>query len=115
MKLWDIETWQCFYTIDWFDDSISACFNPDGTQILLNHKGKTYIYDIDYDLHFPGWDDWNEGARSYLDIFLTLHPNWTDDDFKILITELQNRGYGWLRPEGVNTKLLELSNKKTEF
>ena len=29
-------------------------------------------------------------------------------DFANLITDLQNRGYGWLRPEGVRKKLNEL-------
>jgi len=45
----------------------------------------------------------------YLDIFLTLHSNWTDEDFNnILIPNLQKCGYGWLRPEGVRAKLDEL-------
>ena len=40
--------------------------------------------------------------------FLTLHPNYTNTDFEGLVRELQNRGYGWLRPEGVRAKLEEL-------
>jgi len=57
-----------------------------------------------------------------LEIFLTLHcrnkdgsltrvgkPRWTDDDFQQLITQLQQRGFGWLRPEGVRRKLQELT------
>jgi len=33
----------------------------------------------------------------------------TEEDFNnILILDLQNRGYGWLRPEGVRIKLDEL-------
>ena len=73
------------------------------------------LWTIDYAYHFPGWADWDEGARPYLEIFFTLHPNWTEADFDRLIAELQTRGYGWLRPEGVRTKLNEmrLSEKKT--
>ena len=118
VKLWNIKTGQCLFTIDWLNDDISgksafpfhidsALFNQNGTHIILSRGGILYI---DYDLHFPGWTDWDEGARQYLDIFLALHPNWTDDDFKNLITELQNRGYGWIEPEGVRVKLQELSN-----
>ncbi len=74
------------------------------------------LWTIDYTYHFPGWTDWDEGARPYLQIFLTLHPDWTEADFGDLITELQNRGYGWLRPEGVRAKLNEMcaSVKKTK-
>ena len=47
--------------------------------------------------------------------FLTFYPNYTDADFERLITELKNRGYGWLRQEGVKPKLQELSRKKVGF
>ena len=74
---------------------------------------------IDYAYHFPGWADWDEGARPYLEIFSTLHPDRTEEDFSGLITELQNLGYGWIRPEGVRTKLsemrLSIKNKKHGF
>jgi hypothetical protein len=66
--------------------------------------------------------DWDEGARPYLETFLTLHcpygedgvsrvgkPEWSEDDFQQLLTELQYRGYGWLRPEGVRKKLEEMT------
>jgi hypothetical protein len=53
------------------------------------------------------------GARPYLEIFRTLHPTWTDEDFNnILIPDLQRRGYGWLRPEGVRVELDKLTNLK---
>ena len=64
------------------------------------------------ELHFPGWHDWDEGARPFLNIFLKLHPNWTDEDFNnILIPDLQNRGYGWLLPEGVRKELIKMSER----
>ena len=59
-------------------------------------------------------------------INLGLHPNivscyyvrnflvvrngkWDEEDFKWLINDLQNSGYGWLRPEGVRKKLEEMA------
>ena len=92
-------------------------FSEDGNQIgAVYHPSSDddncceYVtYDIDWEYHFPGWQNWDEGARPYLEIFLTLHPDWSDADFNnILIPDLQNRGYGWLRPEGVRIKLDEL-------
>ena len=71
---------------------------------------------------FPEPSDWDEGARPYLEKFLTLccpvdkdgirsvgKPVWNDEDFKKLLNELQHRGYGWLRPQGVRKKLEEMT------
>ena len=85
-------------------------FIPNGKKILISCGLTIYIYDLYFELEFPGWHDWDEGARPYLNIFLTFHPQWTDADFNnILIPDLQNRGYGWLRPEGVRAKLEEMT------
>jgi hypothetical protein len=77
---------------------------------------------LDWEYEFPGWADWDEGARPYLEAFLILYcpygsdgisrigkPIWNDEDFKKLITDLQCRSYGWLRPEGVRKKLEEMT------
>jgi len=111
MKIWDITTGKCIHTIDSFTDAVlKVSFSPDGRQIAVADKHEAHIYNLDFDLHFPGWQDWDEGARPYMDIFLALHPNWTDEDFNyILIPDLQNRGYGWLRPEGVRRELEKMS------
>jgi len=110
-KLWDLTMKECILTFDGFTSEVQkVCFSPDGQQIALSSSVETHIYTICYDLHFPGWHNWDEGARPYLDIFLTVYPDWTDDDFNnILIPDLQNRGYGWLRPEGVKIELLKMS------
>jgi WD40 repeat protein len=110
IKLWNVKTGQCLHTFEGHSSYVnSVCFSPDGTSIISGGKHEIVIYDLDYELSFPGWANWDEGARPYLDIFLTLHPDWTDKDFdNILIPELQRRGYGWLRPEGVRAKLEEI-------
>jgi WD40 repeat protein/serine/threonine protein kinase len=60
---------------------------------------------------FPGWAEWDEGARPFLERFLALHPAWTDEQFgKILLPELQNRGYGWLEAESVRMRLEEMDS-----
>jgi WD40 repeat protein len=113
LKMWDIKTRECVLTFDGLSEYVfdgDVRFSPDGKKIALKKAKDFYVYEFDYDLHFPGWHDWDEGARPYLDIFLALHPHWTDDDFNnILIPDLQNRGYGWLRPEGVRKELEKIS------
>jgi hypothetical protein len=36
-------------------------------------------------------------------------PAWTEDDFQKLLTEIQCRGCGWLRPEGVRRQLEKMT------
>jgi hypothetical protein len=80
------------------------------------------LWELVWDYEFPGWADLDDGARPSLEIFLTIHcqcgkdgisparkPTWTEDDFQKLLTDLQYRGYGWLRPEGVRKKLEEMA------
>ena len=77
-------------------------------RLLVLCVGQMLIYELGYELEFPGWADWDDGALPYAQSFLSIHPEYTKADFDALITELQNRGYGWLRPEGVQMKLDEL-------
>ena len=85
--------------------------------------------------------DWDEGARQYLEDFLTLRtpyaatiptdheasedevtraltrrgrPESSDEDFKELLDTLGYAGYGWLRPEGVRHELEEMSRQPIE-
>jgi WD40 repeat protein len=117
VKLWNIETEECIQTFEGFTAKIiKLCFSSDGQEAIVATGNGIYIYSLYFDLHFPGWHDWDEGARPYLEIFLTLHPNWTNEDFNnILIPDLQNRGYGWIRPEGVRVELEKMDNQKTSF
>jgi hypothetical protein len=93
------------------------------------------LWNLEWQYVFPGWADWDEGARPYLETFLTLHtpfageiplnlkpseeeikqfltrqgqPTWSEEDFQGLMTQLGQRGYGWLRDDGVRKKLEEI-------
>jgi WD40 repeat protein len=109
VKLWEVSTGICIYTFKEIKSVVSVCFSPDGTKIAAAVDVSIHIHHLEFDLHFPGWADWDEGARPYLDIFLKLHPRWTEEDFERLILDLQNRGYGWLRPEGVKAQLKSIN------
>ena len=115
LSVWHIATLQCIHSSLRLTDCFSAYFSLDGTQIIAIGRRKIHIYNIDYDIHFPGYTDWDDGALPYIKNFLSLYPNYTDTDFERLITELQNCGYGWLLPKGVKAKLQKLSSGKTEF
>jgi hypothetical protein len=103
LKLWDIDTGECLRT---FEGHTTVVFCPDGRFALSGSKDKTLkLWQFDWEYKFPGWADWDDGAEPYLQIFLTLHLEYTEEDVQKLLTELQYRGYGWLHSEGVLKKL----------
>lgn len=86
-------------------------FFPDGKSILSCGFEKALIlWDIGWKHEFPGWTDWDEGAKPHLLNFLTLHPNWDETDFTHLLRNLQTWGFGYIREEGVRQKLRELGS-----
>jgi len=83
------------------------------------------IWGLDWEYEFPDPVEWDEGARPYLEIFLTLHtpydpdglsrvgvPSWDEAGFDQLVAELGLRGYGWLRPAGVRARLEALAAER---
>jgi WD40 repeat protein len=108
-----MENGTCIRTFDEKVDSVySITFSPDGKFALSGSEdGTLKLWRLDWKYEFPGWTDWDDGAEPYLRNFLTLRERqWSEDDFNYLINDLQNRGYGWLRPEGVRKKLDEMKN-----
>jgi WD40 repeat protein/serine/threonine protein kinase len=103
-----------------------VAFAPSGEFVLsVGRDSKICLSRLDWDYDFPDPADWDEGARPYLDIFLTLHtpygpdglsrvgkPQWTEEDFQKLLQELGYRGYGWLRPEGVRRELEKMAKER---
>jgi len=89
----------------------AVCFAPDDCMLLTGSSDFSFcLFELDWDYEFPGFVDWDEGAKPYLEIFLTLHPKWTENDEEELVAELQTRGYGYIRPEGVRAKLAEMTD-----
>ncbi len=110
VRLWDLVSGECIHTFEGLSAYFCPAYFGEDNKIFIASMNSMFVYQMVFNLHFPGWKDWSDGARPYLEIFLTFHPNWTDEDFtNILIPELQRRGFGWLRPEGVRVKLEEMS------
>lgn len=91
-----------------FPESCYDCdCSPDGFEfVFTNRKPKNQEYDInlielDYELNFPGWLDWDEEAEPYLEIFRTLYPKRSQKKIDEFMEILQKHGFGYLRREGV--------------
>ena len=128
--LWDLETGQCLRTFEGHERPV-ACLavSPDARWLLSGaFDGELKLWELIWDYEFPGAADLDLGIRHHLRIFLARHrpyakvglrrretpgregrASWGDRDLKRLLTELQQRGYGWLRPEGVRRELERLA------
>ena len=119
IRLWNVYTGEDIHVISGHKNKIDAVYiSSDGSKTLsvalknqIERNRENILCFLDWEITFPGWADWDDGAQPYLNNFIILHPNWTDKDFDGLITELQNCGYGWLWPEGVRAKLKEMGDK----
>jgi WD40 repeat protein len=88
-------------------------FHTGGKFLLISTTEAVTIYRLNYNYEFPGWTDWDDGALPYLESFLAFHKEgYNNEEFNVLITELQNRGLGYIRPEGVRAKLNALNKVK---
>jgi pSer/pThr/pTyr-binding forkhead associated (FHA) protein len=114
----------------------SAVFSPDSSYLLSGSADNTSkLWVLDWDLSQP-LQDWDEGAKPYLETFLLLHtpraaalppqpsetdlvralsrrgaPEWNDADFDALIQTLGNAGYGWLRSSRVRRHLMAMTTE----
>jgi hypothetical protein len=126
VRLWELATGECVRVFEGHEEDVNAvAISPDGCRALSGSKdGTLRLWELVWDYEFPEPADWDEGARPYLQIFLTLHPShregllgrkvipsWTEVEFQRLLSDLQHRGYGWLRPEGVRRELEKMTRK----
>jgi WD40 repeat protein len=138
LKLWETATGQCLRTLEGHKGEVtSVCLSLDGRWALSGSKDTTLkLWFLDWELEERELADWDEGARPFLEVFLSARvpyaaalptdrepseeeitraltregkPVWTDDDFQQLLFTLGCSGYGWLRPEGIRGELEKMT------
>jgi WD40 repeat protein/serine/threonine protein kinase len=172
LKVWDTSNGQCLRTCYGHLDAVTAVtWSADGRYALSGSADRTVkLWILDWELVDPQPADWDEGARPYVEAFLTEHtpallaaghekheihekgrrgnmartvkeivntplsrlfkstpteaeiakalthrgkPRCTERDFQDLLYLLGCAGYGWLRPEGVRSKVKQILGKWT--
>jgi WD40 repeat protein len=137
VRLWDLSTGRQMRVFDGHTEQIRVVAVTDDGRFVVSggYDNVLRVWELTWDYEFPGPDDWNDRAYQYLQEFLARRtpcafvssglsvqrelpvapstlstaPEWSDADFDELVAELQHRGYGWLRPEGVQKKLEEMA------
>ncbi len=140
LRLWNLANGQCVQVFSGHTAAItSLAFSPDGRWVVSGSHDQTIrVWELEWDYDFPAPADWDDGATTLLEDFLTLHtpyqaelpggreptdeevtraltragrPAWSEDDFRQLLLTLGAVGFGWLRPDGVRKKLEEMASR----
>lgn len=139
LKLWDVTTGICLHEFEGHSSWVnSVCLSPDAKFALSGSDDNTLkLWALDWEEVKRPSRDWDEGARPYLETFLTIHtpyagtlpqdrapteeeitaalthfgtPTWSAKDFAQLLLTLERVGYGWLRASGVREQLIAMAS-----
>jgi len=128
LRVWEIDTGRCLLVVPVAGGNLTSLALSNDGKILVSAQaeatGILHLWSLKWEYKFPAGTPWHDGARPYLENFLELRRPlaadglsrygaavWSDEDFAGLFQELQQRGYGWLTPEGVFAKLGELNGR----
>jgi WD40 repeat protein len=141
LRVWEMGSGNCVHSSDTHKSWVNCiAVSPDGQRLLTGSSDLTLqLWALDWELENYKPAQWDDGALTYLEIFLWMHtpyagqlsreqqpseeeirkyltpegkPTWTEEDFQNLLIELGHRGYGWLQSEGVRQKLEVFSEKR---
>ena len=92
-------------------EAAALCFSLDGSLAYTAGADGLRSWELDWEFAFPEAKDWDEGARPFVEYFLSRRPSarseepLTADELRALLAELGRRGYGWLSPRGLGETL----------
>jgi hypothetical protein len=123
MRLWEVSSGRCLRAFEGQAGGVFAvAWGPDRRYALSGSGDQSVrLWELDWEFELNRPADWDEGARHFLNTFLTVQapcgedlvrhgkPTWTEEDFRRMLDRLGCAGYGWLRPEGVLRELEKMA------
>ncbi len=120
LALWELRSRSCQRTFEGHTDAVtSVAIDRAGRRALsASTDGSARIWYLDWRPQVRPFAEWDDAARPHLEVFLAqqvpqvgsgrLRPEWNEHDVERLLRDLGNRGFGWLRPDGVRRRLTEM-------
>ncbi|WP_420266247.1 protein kinase domain-containing protein [Candidatus Magnetominusculus dajiuhuensis] len=121
LRFYDILSGELSKAVHWHTGALAAiAISPDCRYIVTGGDDAVAgVWYADWQITVKKLTEWDEGARPFLEIFLSLatsgkyppvkKPQWTEEDFSALLKDLSLRGYGWLSADGIKNKLNEMA------
>jgi WD40 repeat protein len=128
VRIWDLQDNKSLFVIEKHQGGVDNVEFSNDCRYLLSSShygnGEAILLELDWDLKGSTASNWNENARRFLDLFIERHtpapeglfqkkpqkPTWTEEDFQFLMDTLGRAGFGYLKPEGVRKKLMEMTS-----
>jgi len=122
VKLWDMDGERSGGELDGHSKPAACCaVSPSGGFALTGGEDALLqLWRLDWEYEFPDPGASAPGLRPHLEIFLELRRGkWGEKDWENLLSQLELRGYGWMRPEDIRRQLDALTqaypSERTEW
>ena len=121
LALWALRSRTCERAFEGHTGAVTALeIARDGRRALsASTDGTARIWHLDWRPQMRPFAEWDDAARPHLEVFLAqqiplagggaLRPEWNENDIQRFVRDLGDRGFGWLRPDGVRRKLAEMA------
>jgi WD40 repeat protein/tetratricopeptide (TPR) repeat protein len=112
-RIWDLRSGECVRTLTGHGGEVGQVeLTPDARFALTADDGGAQVWHLDWELAAFEPADWNESAAPYLEMFARrFAPGRDEEEFGRLLSTLADAGLGWLRPEGVRSRLRALRTR----
>jgi WD40 repeat protein/serine/threonine protein kinase len=114
VSLWQLRDRLRLRVFEGHTGSVTAVsFTRDGRRLISSGEdGTLRVWYLEWQPEARTIVEWDRAAQPHLELFVAQHtpidggpPRWTDTDLRRLISDLRHRGLGWIRPDGIRTRL----------